>query len=81
LYPVGRDLTQFLRFELPIDFQLAKVAEERAFLSGERVRFLLKSLQTVDCAPGQRLGARSVRGLREKRRRQGYKHDGREAAV
>jgi hypothetical protein len=74
-------LAQFLRFELPIDFQLSKVAEQRAFLGCERVRFLLKCLQTVDRAVGQRLGARSVRGLREKRRRQGYKHDGREAAV
>ena len=81
LRPVGRDLPQFLGFDLPIDLQLAQVAEQRPLLRGERVRFALQRLQTLGRAPRQRLGARAVRRLREQRRRQGYDHDDREAAV
>jgi hypothetical protein len=61
---------KFFGPQLAIDFQLPQIAEERAFLRGEAIRFLLQRLKTLSRAACQRFGARAVGRLRRQASRQ-----------
>ena len=78
------DLLVLLRFDLPLDFELAQIADERLLLGREQIRFALQRLQPLGRAARERLGPRALRLLCEEGERQhhGDGHDnGRSAGL
>ena len=65
------DLPQLFGCDLPLEFELAQIAEQRPFLGGEPVRFSLQRLQPLGCPARERLSPDAVGLLRENRQGQG----------
>ena len=67
---VGVDALQFFGFDLPLDLELAQIAQQGALVGGEPIGFALQRLQPLGRAPRQRLGPRPLgqrlRGSHEK---------------
>jgi hypothetical protein len=57
---MGVDLLDLFRLELPLDLQLAQVAEQRALVRGQAIGLFLQCLQAIAGTARQRFGARAV---------------------
>ena len=57
---------EFFRLDLPLDLETSQLAQERAFLGRELVRFALQRLQAVGGAGGKGFGLRAIGSLRAK---------------
>ena len=55
-------MLELLALELPLDLELAEVAEQRALLGREAIGFALQRLQPLGRAPRERLGPRALAG-------------------
>ena len=67
LLRLGIDPAELLGFHLPLDLELPQIAEQRLLLRRELVGFALQRLEALGRPPRERLGARAVGLLREKR--------------
>ncbi len=56
-----------LGLDLAVEFELAQIAEERAFLRRELIGFALQGLDALCRARGERLGPRAIGRLRRER--------------
>src|SRR5207248_3512154 len=60
------DLYVLLRFDLPFNFELAQIADERLLFGREQIRFALQRLQPLGRAARKRLSPRALGLLGEK---------------
>ncbi len=56
----GVELAQFFDFDLTLDFELAKIAEQRPFLGGQLVGFAVQRGHARGGASGERFGTGAV---------------------
>ena len=64
---IGIQLPKLLDLDLPLELQLAQIAEQRPFLRRELVGFAMQRLQALAGPRGERLGAGAVVLLRRAR--------------